>query len=110
MESKKKKLNWFKVIMISLFVCYISLYMLNVTGYYDGNIRKKVEFTEAQIEQFEADVKNGEKVDVKDYLVEQNKDYSNGASKLGYTLSSNVDKFLNKGIKGFLKVIIRMLS
>ena len=97
--DKKKKLNWFKITLIFLFIIYISLYALNATGYYDGNIRRKVEFTESQIKEFEEDIANGKVVDIESYLEDQNKDYTNNASKLGYTLSKNVDDFLNKASK-----------
>lgn len=110
MMEKKKKTNWFKIIMIGLFILYISLYALNISGYYDGSIRRKVEFTEEQIDKFEKDIANGEKVDINNYLESQNKDYTNGASKLGYELSSNIDSFLNEGIKGIINVLSKILS
>ena len=48
--EKKKKRNWFKITIIALFIAYISLYILNVSGYYDGNLRNKIQFTEEQIQ------------------------------------------------------------
>ena len=73
--DKKKKINWFKITIVFLFIAYISLYALNMTGYYNGSMRKKVEFTESQIREFEKDVALGEKVDINDYLEKQTKDY-----------------------------------
>jgi len=108
--EKKKKINYFKIILILLFITYISLYALNVSGYYDGSIRRKVEFTNNQIKEFESDIANGETVDIKDYLKDQNKDYTNGASRLGYQISKNVDSFLNKGIKDFFRLLTKFLS
>lgn len=108
--EKKKKTNWFKIVMIFFFVAYISLYILNLSGYYDGSIRRKIEFTEGQILEFEEDIKNGKNVEVTDYLEDQNKDYTNGASKLGYTISKNVDAFLNRGIKDIISILGRILS
>ncbi len=108
--EKKKKPNYFKIILILLFIAYISLYTLNVSGYYEGSIRKKVEFTNTQIEEFESDIKKGEAVDIKDYLKDQNKDYTNTASRLGYQISKNVDSFLNRGIKDFFKLLTKFLS
>lgn len=109
-ENKKKHPNWFKIIMILLFISYLSLYILNITGYYNGSIRRKVEFTSEQIELFEKDIKDGKEVDINDYLKDQNKNYVNGASRLGYNISTNVDKLLNKGIKEFVKVLNKLLS
>ncbi len=108
--EQKKKTNWFKIIMIILFVGYISLYVLNLSGYYDGNIRRKVAFTDAQIAAFEQDIKNGKTVDTKDYLKDQNKDYTNNVSKLGYSLSKGIDSFLNKGIKNIIGILGKILS
>ena len=109
MEGKKKT-NWFKIIMVTFFIAYISLFILNLTGYYDGSIRRKVEFTREQIAQFEQDVENGKSVDLNDYLEDQNKNYTNNASKLGYAISSNVDKFLNSGLKEILSILGKLLS
>lgn len=109
MESKKK-FNWFKLILGVLFIAYASLYTLDITGYYDGSRRRKIEFTEEQIAEFEEDIQNGVEVDLKDYLDGTNKDYTNGASKIGYTISKNIDAFLNKGIKDILNFLGKILS
>lgn len=108
--DKKKKPNWFKITLIVLFVAYVSLYFLTVTGYYDGNIRRKVEFTESQIEAFEKDIAAGEKVDIKDYLESQNKDYTNNVSTFGYKVSTNIDKLFSEGIEKILDILSKLLS
>lgn len=108
--DKKKKPNWFKIILIVLFIAYVSLYFLTVTGYYDGNIRRKVEFTESQIEAFEKDIAAGEKVDIKDYLESQNKDYTNNVSTFGYKVSTNIDKLFSEGIEKILDILSKLLS
>ena len=109
-ETKKNKPNWFRIIMIILFVSYISLYVLNTTGYYNGSIKRKVEFTNEQIRLFESDVEAGKEVDINDYLKDKNKNYVNGASRLGYNVSASIDKLLNKGIKKFVKLLNKLLS
>ncbi len=109
MEGKKKT-NWFKITLSLLFIMYIALYALNISGYYDGNIRRKVEFTESQIEEFERDVASGENVDIKKYLKDQTKDYTNNVSKIGYKISSSIESFLNKGIKETLKILSKLLA
>lgn len=108
--EKKKKPNWFKIVMVTLFIAYVSLYFLTATGYYDGNIRRKVEFTESQIEEFEKDLAAGEKVDIKDYLESQNKDYTNKVSSFGYKMSTNIDKFISGGIEQILNILSKLLS
>ena len=109
METKKKP-NYVKIIFIGLFFAYIILYVLNVTGYYNGNLRRKVSFTDEQIQQFESDVKNGEKVDLHDYLKDQEKNYTNNASNMGYTISTNVESFLNEGIKKFMNILSKLFT
>lgn len=108
--EKKKKTNWFKNIMLILFIIYAGLYILDKTGYYEGNARRKVEFTEEQIKKFEEDVKNGEKIDLNEYLVNQNKDYSNTASKLGYNISHSLETFLNRGLKSISDILEKLFS
>lgn len=108
--EKKKKINWFKVVLCSLFIAYISIYTLHKTGYYDGNIRRKVEFTNEQIAKFESDVKNGEIVDLNDYLEGQKKNYTNKGAKLGFTISTNIEKFMNEGIKEISRVLNKFFT
>lgn len=109
MENKKKA-NWFKITFFALLIIYISLYALNVTGYYDSNLRRKVEFTEEQIAEFERDIAEGNPVDIKDYLKDQTKDYTNNVSNFGYRLSVQIDAIFNRGITGLLKILSKLLS
>ena len=109
METKKKP-NYLKIILIGLFFAYIVLYVLNSTGYYDGSIRRKVAFTESQIKKFEGDVKNGENVELKDYLKNQEKNYTNNTSNVGYAISTNVEAFLNSGIKDFIGFLSKLFT
>ena len=108
--EKKKKTNWLQIILIILFIAYISLSTLNVTGYYDGSIRRKVEFTEEQIKEFESDVESGKKIDINDYLKGQTKNYTNRTSQIGYEFSSSIDSFLNNGLKDIMKVLGRLFT
>ena len=108
--DNKKKFNWFKTIMSVLLIAYVALYVLNVSGYYDSNLKRKVEFTQEQIEAFERDVAAGEKVDIKDYLDGQDKDYTNNVSRFGYRLSTNIDEAFNRGLKEVLRFLSKLLS
>ena len=109
METKKKP-NYLRILLIGLFFAYIVLYILNITGYYNGNIRRKVQFTESQIKNFESDIESGEKVDLKDYLKDQEKDYTNNTSNMGYAISTNVETFLNNGIKEFIGFLSKLFT
>ena len=51
------------------------------------------------MEQFETDLNNGQVIDVKDYLKEEKKDYSNGVTKIGNKLSNGISNFTSKRIE-----------
>ena len=56
------------------------------------------------MKQFEEDVKAGKNVDIKDYLTDIKKDYSNGATKLGIDFSNIIEKFMSKGINEMVNI------
>jgi len=108
-EEKKKKPNYFKFIFISLFILFISLYFMNVIGYYDVN-RNRTILTEEKIKEFEADIQNGEYIDLNNYFEENNKDYDNNFSNISLKVSDGIDVFLNKGLKGTLKALEKLFK
>lgn len=105
----KKKINYFKIVFISFFIIYFCLYTINVNGYYEKR-RGKVEFTSAQIEKFEKDIEEGKNVDIESYLTDQNRDYSNNMSDIGYSISTIINGVLNKGLKGISSFIGSLFS
>lgn len=109
MENKKKP-NYVKIVLLGLFFAYLVLYILNISGYYDNNIKRKVSFTDNQIQEFEKDIKKGENIDVRDYLKEQEKNYTNNASNMGYMISTNIESFLNEGIKNFINILSKLFT
>ena len=68
-------------------VAFLTLYLSQATGYYEYEQHKTATFTSKQIKQFEKDVAEGKNIDMKKYLENSNKDYSNRMSDLGYELS-----------------------
>lgn len=109
MEDKKKKPNYIKYIFITLFVIFLCLYFMNIIGYYDVN-RNRTILTEEKIKEFETDIKNGEYIDLNDYLEEEKKEYDNNFSNLSLKLSSGIDTFLNKGLKSTLKALEKLFK
>ena len=99
MEDKKRKINWFKIIMILLFMIFITLYISQATGYYDYYEHRKMVLTKAQMEKFEASVKKGENVVLNDYLKETRKDYNNVFSRAGLSISKAIDGGFDKALK-----------
>lgn len=107
MEKKKKK-NWFLTILAILFMIYLGLYFMDNLGYYNIATKKSV-LTEEKLREFETDIKNGEEIDIKEY-VKDTTNYKNIYSNLGYNMSVGIDEVLNKGIKkvgDFLKKLLK---
>ena len=88
----------FKNILIFLFIIFIALYISQSTGYYEYEQYKKVALTNEQIKQFEKDVKEGKKVDVKNYVSETKKEYGNKISNAGLTISKKIEKYVKNFI------------
>lgn len=96
--QKKTKPNWFFRVLALLFVLYISLSIAMETGYYEAKLNEKTMLTEESIRKFENDVREGKEVDINDYVVEKNRDFSNGATKIGVFLSSVIQNFMSEGL------------
>lgn len=103
MESKKKGSIFLKILTI-LFILYLSLTIAISSGYYEAKLSEKTTITDEAMKRFEEDVKEGKNVDIKDYLTEVKKDYSNGATKLGIDFSMLVEKFMSKGIDEMVNI------
>lgn len=110
MIMEKKKINWLRIIIIILFIGYISLFLLNKTGYYNSALRKKTELTNEQIKRFETDIRNGKQIDINDYLIDETKDYTNATSNTGYYISTSVEKILNNGIKSIGSIFKKLFT
>ena len=102
---KKKKNNYFFIILGMLFVVFISYIIAYNSGYYEMSNLKKARITEEKKEEFERDVKNSENVEIKDYLSDEYIDYSSTMSKVGNRLSNSIDKFIEGGLSDFLNTI-----
>ncbi len=96
----KKKGNWFLRITFVLFIIFLGLYIASISGYYQAKVGNKVALTEDAIKQFEEDVLNGEAVDIKNYLQEDNLDYSNFFTDLGDKFTESVQEILTDGLGG----------
>ena len=99
-----------KTVFILLFICFLTIYISQATGYYEYKLHKKAELTKEQITKFENDVKNNEKIDLNDYLKDGVKDYSNSVSKMGTDFSNVTSKYIKKGIDGMFKIIDSLLT
>lgn len=92
------KLNSFiKLIGVTVVILFVSLYITQMSGYYQYNESKKSALTDDAIERFENDVREGKKIIAKNYLVEE-KNYNNKISQMGMKLSSIIEKGFNKAM------------
>lgn len=95
MEMKYKIFKWSFVFLL---VIFLTLYFSQLTGYYEYQNYQKMVMTEEQIMQFEQDIKDGKEVDIKDYVVNINRDYDNSLSNLGMNISNIISNTVKNGI------------
>ena len=108
--KNKNGFKIFKTIMMCLIIVYIGLYIANESGYYESRLRDRTRLTNESIERFEKDIAEGKNVKVEDYLVKEQKDYSNKASKIGLIVSKETEKVMTEGLSGFLKILGKLFG
>ena len=92
--------NVFRILMLTIFVLFTTIYIMQALGYYEYSNRKTNQLTEDAVKQFESDLKAGKKINASDYIKKEN-DYSNNISKLGIKVSNTVGEMFD-GIMGFV--------
>lgn len=106
--NEKKKKNWFLNILGVLFIIYIALYLMDNLGYYNIAAKNKI-ITEEKLQEFEADVKNGKEIDLKEY-VRDTTNYKNIYSNIGYSISMGIDNVLNKGLSSVGRILKKLFK
>ena len=110
-EDKKKLCNKiFSRIFLALFIAFMAIYVSSATGYYEFEQHNKMVLTEEKIREFEQDVADGKEVDIKNYIVKDTPNYQNTVSKLGNTVSTKLEKFVQSGIESTFKFLNKMLQ
>ena len=89
--------NIFRFVGIILVILFLALYLGQATGYYKYESNKKSVLTKKAIKRYEKDLKEGKEVNVKNYLQEE-KNYSNLASRIGLSISNLLETTFNKVI------------
>lgn len=108
--KKDKKVKIFKFIFFLLFIIYMTIYVSQLTGYYEYKNYQKALLTKEQIAKFENDVKNGKNVRINDYVVNTNKHYQTGLSKMGLKLSNLMSKLVNKSINSSFDFLANLVD
>lgn len=106
---KPKKTNWFMLFIKVSFVCFLIVYFLLENGYYENKKAKEVALTEENIRKFEEDVKQNKIIDINNYKIEEEKDYSNKITRLGEKLNDSVGKVIIKGAGGVVDILKSLL-
>lgn len=74
---------------------------MSINGYVDSINKKRTLYTEEQIKKFESDVDRGEYLDLKEYTLVDEIDYSNRMSDLGVSVSELISYTADKSIELF---------
>lgn len=102
---KPKKTNIFMLLLKISVVLFLLLYFMLENGYYENKMSRKVSLTEEKIRKFEEDVKNDKIIDITEYNLEEEKDYSNNVSRIGQKLTDSVGKIIVKGANGVVDIL-----
>ena len=109
MKNSSLTFTIFKRSITILFIIFMILYFQVETGI-NNDLTKKTIITQENIEKFEKDVKNGEYLDLKNYIEDNKVDTSNFVSKAGYTISSKTSKFIGKELGDLFNAISKLFK
>ena len=85
--------------LILLIIIFLVMFFTSSGGYYEYQLSKKTTLTNESIKKFEKDLKTGKKIDINDYIKDNNKHYDNKVTRLGNNLSKGIDNIMSTGIK-----------
>ncbi len=109
MKPTKIRTQVFRVVVIILFVTFMTIFISNKYGYYEYKKHEQVVLTEEQIKQFEQDVKDGKNIDLENYLENTNKDYQTKFSQLGLNVSNSLANIVKNSVDGFFKYVSKFV-
>ena len=89
----------FLFILFIFLVFFLVLLIAESQGYYKNRNEKAKILTEEQIKEFEEDVREGKDIDIKKYVLYEDKDYSNKVSSNVYKISLKLEEAVDKTIK-----------
>lgn len=94
-----KKESIFKFILLCFIICFLVILFAGKTGYYEKKLRDNSILTEEQIKKFENDIKEGKNVDINNYVINENKDYTTNFTNDVYSVSLKLEKTIDKIVK-----------
>ncbi len=97
-------------VLIILFLVFLTILTASETGYYEYSNNQKTMFTEEKIKEFEKDIVEGKDVNIKDYITDTSKDYSNKITDIGDGLSNFIYDAVNAVLKKGFGIIENMIN
>ena len=86
-------------IFLTLFVFFVILLIAESQGYYKNRNEKAKILTDEQIQQFEKDISLGKDIDIKKYVLYEDKNYSNKLTTNVYKISLKLEETVDNIIK-----------
>lgn len=99
-----------KLILLIIVIAFISSYLVASSGYYEYQMQQRTILTNEKIKEFEQDIKNNQDIDLKNYYIEEELDYSNKFTTLVYNISENSSELTRKVIKKIFKKLGSMIE
>lgn len=99
-----------KLIILIICFAFVISYIIYETGYYEYKLQSRTVLTKEQMEKFEQDVNEGKNVDLNDYLVETEKDYTNNLTDTTIKVSSTVNSYIKKGVELLFKQVNKLVQ
>ena len=100
----------FLTLFLSIFVFYTFSFIGYQRGYYKTKHEKARELTEKQIIEFEKDIKNGDSIDLKKYVLYEEKDYTSNLSKDVYKISLTLERIIDITVKAAFKEMSKAVT
>lgn len=99
-----------KLIIIITIIIFIAAYLVSSSGYYEYTMQQRSIITNEKIKEFEEDIKNNENIDLKEYLEQEQIDYTNKFTTIVYNISDNSNKLARKAIKYLFKKLSALVE
>ncbi len=87
------------VLFLALVIFYTILLIAQKEGYYQNRNEKAKILTEKQIKEYEQDIENGKSIDIRKYILYEDRDYSNNISHNIYNISLKLESIFDTSIK-----------
>ena len=98
--KKNNKSKYFFRLLFVFFLIFVSLLIAYESGYYESKLSNKAVLTKEAMEKFEEEV-----IDIKNYLKDENVDYSNGITKIGNKISNGLSDIFTNGLDGLFNAL-----